>query len=57
MVCRCGLESNLDGSYSLVVVVQQHPVIQRAGDKAFQLFCYFDTQTKVITNGYDVIPE
>ena len=50
-MCRCGLESNLDGSYSLVVVVQ------RAGDKAFQLFCYFDTQTKVITNGYDVIPE
>ena len=47
MVCRCGLESNLDGSYSLVVVVQ------RAGDKAFQLFCYFDTQTKVITNGYE----
>ena len=56
-MCRCGLESNLDGSYSLVVVVQRHPVIQRAGDKAFQLFCYFDTQTKVITNGYDVIPE
>ena len=36
-----------------MVVVQQHPVIQRAGDKAFQLFCYFDTQTKVITNGYE----
>ena len=56
-VDRCGLERQLDGSYSLIVVVQQHPVIQRAGDKAYQLFCYFDSETKVITNGYDVIPE
>lgn len=56
-VDRCGLERQLDGSYSLIVVVQQHPVVQRAGDKAYQLFCYFDTETKVITNGYDVIPE
>jgi len=56
-VDRCGLERQLDGSYSLVVVVQTHPVIQRAGDKAYQVFCYFDTQDKVITNGYDVISE
>ena len=35
--------------------MQTHPVIQRAGDKAYQLFCYFETETKVITNGYDVI--
>ena len=56
-VDRCGLERQGDGSYSLVVVVQTHPVIQRLGDKAFQLFCYFDTETKVITNGYDVIPD
>merc|ERR1719270_1598819 len=56
-VDRCGLERELDGSYSLVVVVQTHPVIQRAGDKAYQVFCYFDTQDKVITNGYDVISE
>ena len=56
-VDRCGLERQSDGSYSLVVVVQTHPVIQRLGDKAFQLFCYFETKTKVITNGYDVIPD
>ena len=56
-VDRCGLERQSDGSYSLVVVVQKHPVIQRLGDKAFKLFCYFDTETKVITNGYDVIPD
>ena len=56
-VDRCGLERQEDGSYSLVVVVQTHPVIQRVGDKAFQLFCYFETETKVITNGYDVIPD
>ena len=32
-------------------------MIQRAGDKAYQLFCYFETEPQVITNGYDVIPE
>ena len=65
-VDRCCLTREADGSYSLVIVVQvnaelslveHHPVIQRAGDKAYQLFCYFETETKVITNGYDVIPE
>jgi len=56
-VDRCGLERELDGSYSLVVVVQRHPVIQRVSDRAYQLFCYFDTEAKVITNGYDVIPD
>lgn len=56
-VDRCGLTREDDGSYSLVIVVQTHPVIQRAGDKAYQLFCYFETETKVITNGYDIIPD
>ena len=56
-VDRCGLSRELDGSYSLVIVVQSHPVIQRVSDRAYQLFCYFDTEAKVITNGYDVIPE
>ena len=54
---RCGLERQADGSYSLVVVVQHHPVIQRLGDRAVQLYCYFDTGAKTVTNGYDVLAE
>ena len=41
----------------MMEICSEAPSNQEAGDKAFQLFCYFDTQTKVITNGYDVIPE
>ena len=52
---RCGLEREERGAYSMVVVVQHHPVIQRRGDRAVQLYCYFDTGLKVVTNGYDVL--
>ena len=45
------------GAFSMVVVVQHHPVIQRRGDRAVQLYCYFDTGLKVVTNGYDVLAE
>ena len=54
---RCGLERLEEGAYSMVVVVQHHPVIQRVGDRAVQLYCYFDTGLKVVTNGYDVLAE
>jgi len=54
---RCGLEREERGAYSMVVVVQHHPVIQRRGDRAVQLYCYFDTGLKVVTNGYDVLAD
>ena len=54
---RCGLERVEGGAFSMVVVVQHHPVIQRRGDRAVQLYCYFDTGLKVVTNGYDVLAE
>jgi len=54
---RCGLEREEQGAYSMVVVVQHHPVIQRRGDRAVQLYCYFDTGLKVVTNGYDVLAD
>jgi len=54
---RCGLERLEEGAYSMVVVVQHHPVIQRVGDRAVQLYCYFDTGLKVVTNGYDVLAD
>ena len=40
---------------SAVVVVQHHPVIQRRGDKAVQVLCYFQDNNKVVTNSYDII--
>ena len=43
--------------YSNVIVIQHHPVIQRKGDRAIQLYCYFETGDKVVTNSYDVLSE
>lgn len=54
---RCGVEREDRGVYSNVVVVQHHPVIQRKGDRAVQLFCYFETGDKVVTNSYDVLAD
>ena len=42
---------------SAVVVVQHHPVLQRKGDKAVQLYCYFTTRDKLVTNSYDVLAD
>ena len=54
---RCGVEREVGGAYSVSVVVQHHPVLQRRGDRAVRLYCYFDTGVKVVTNGYDVLAE
>ena len=68
---RCGVERKeevelfifsrtkdlLQGVYSNTVVVQHHPVIQRKGDRAVQLFCFFETGDKLVTNSYDVLAE
>ena len=40
-----------------MVVVQHHPVLQRKGDKAVQLYCFFTAQDKVVTNNYDVLSD
>ena len=45
------------GVYTNTVVVQHHPVIQRKGDRAVQLFCFFETGDKLVTNSYDVLAE
>lgn len=52
----CGLIREV-GGYSMVVVVQHHPVVQRSGDRAVQLYCFFNTGDKVVTNNYDVIAD
>jgi hypothetical protein len=48
---------DVQGVYSNVIVIQHHPVIQRKGDRAIQLYCYFETGDKVVTNSYDVLSE
>ena len=53
-VQRCGVERR-EGVVSTVIVVQHHPVIQRRGDKAVQVLCYFQATNKVVTNSYDII--
>ena len=52
---KYGVERGERGVYSSVVVVQHHQVIQRKGDRAVKLLCYFETGDKVVTNSYDVI--
>ena len=54
---RCGVTRQEEGVLSAVVVVQHHPVLQRKGDKAVQLLCFFAAQDKVVTNNYDVLAE
>ena len=54
---KYGVERGERGVYSSVVVVQHHQVIQRKGDRAVKLLCYFETGDKVVTNSYDVIAE
>ena len=55
--CRCDITRETEGVLSAVVVVQHHPVLQRKGDKAVQLYCYFTTQDKLVTNSYDVLAD
>ena len=54
-LARCGVTRPEAGLLSAVVVVQHHPVIQRRGDKAVQVLCYFQDNNKVVTNSYDII--
>jgi len=54
---RCGITREEEGVLSAVVVVQHHPVLQRKGDKAVQLLCFFAAQDKVVTNSYDVLAD
>ena len=50
-------KTKFQGVYTNTVVVQHHPVIQRKGDRAVQLFCFFETGDKLVTNSYDVLAE
>ena len=46
-----------DDIYWPLIGSQHHPVLQRKGDKAVQLLCFFAAQDKVVTNSYDVLAE
>lgn len=51
---RCATRE-LPSRYSSVVVVQQHPLIQRKSDRYIKLVCDFQTANKTITSTYNVV--
>ena len=56
-ISRCGVTREDKGVYGNVIVIQHHPVIQRKGDRAIQLYCFFETGEKIVTDKYDVVTE
>lgn len=50
---RCATKE-LPSRYSSVVVVQQHPLIQRKTDRYIKVVCDFQTANKTITSTYNV---
>jgi hypothetical protein len=51
---RCATRE-LPSRYSSVVVVQQHPLIQRKSDRYIKLVCDFQTANKTISSSYNVM--
>lgn len=51
---RCATRE-LPSRYSSVVVVQQHPLIQRKSDRYIKLVCDFQTANKTISSSYNVV--
>lgn len=51
---RCATRE-LPSRYSSVVVVQQHPLIQRKSDRYIKVVCDFQTANKTITSTYNVV--
>lgn len=51
---RCA-NRELPSRYSSIVVVQQHPLIQRKSDRYIKLVCDFQTANKTITSTYNVV--
>lgn len=50
---RCATRE-MPNRYSSVVVVQQHPLIQRKTDRYIKVVCDFQTSNKTITSAYNV---
>lgn len=51
---RC-VQRELPSRFSSVVVVQQHPLIQRKSDRYIKLVCDFQTTNKTINSHYNVV--
>lgn len=51
---RCATRE-LVNRFSSVVVVQQHPLIQRKSDRYIKLVCDFQTANKTVTSTYNVV--
>ncbi|CAG7785191.1 unnamed protein product [Allacma fusca] len=45
----CGVTKEADGSFVGNLVVQQHPLIQKRGDSAFRLVCFFPERNRTLS--------
>ncbi|CAG7828367.1 unnamed protein product [Allacma fusca] len=45
----CGVSKEADGSFVGNLVVQQHPLIQKRGDAAFRLVCFFPENNRTLS--------
>ncbi|XP_037068708.1 uncharacterized protein LOC119090015 [Pollicipes pollicipes] len=52
---RCGVVRETAQSYTALVVIQLHALIQRRGDRATKLLCTYDTAEKTISTGLDLL--
>jgi hypothetical protein len=51
----CGVRREADGRYSAVVVVQQHPLVQRKGDRLVRVVCSVHGHSQVVSSGYQLL--
>lgn len=51
---RCFARDAQAGKYSTIVVVQQHPLIQRKSDRFIKLVCDYQASSKTISSSYNV---
>lgn len=52
---ECGVRREPDGRYSAIVVVQQHPLVQRKGDRLVRVVCSVHGHSQVVSSGYQLL--
>lgn len=54
---RCGVVQEVPGAFTTLVVVQQHNMIQRRGDRAIKLLCSYEAVDQTVSNGFTLLEE
>ncbi|XP_040571377.1 uncharacterized protein [Lepeophtheirus salmonis] len=54
---NCKLRKSNDEAFYTTIVIQEHPVIQKKGDQAITIYCFFKSGDKVVTDNYEVLSE